>query len=53
MLDAPKAILETSLYVTDVERAIAFYQDVLGLRRIDDGYFAGGGMYCPSTVPPW
>jgi catechol 2,3-dioxygenase-like lactoylglutathione lyase family enzyme len=42
MLDAPKAILETSLYVTDVERAIAFYQDVLGLRRIDDGYFAGG-----------
>jgi catechol 2,3-dioxygenase-like lactoylglutathione lyase family enzyme len=37
-----KAILETSLYVSDVERAVAFYQDVLGLRRIDDGYFAGG-----------
>jgi catechol 2,3-dioxygenase-like lactoylglutathione lyase family enzyme len=42
MLHPPKAILETSLYVADVERAVVFYQDVLGLRKIDDGYFAGG-----------
>ncbi len=39
---SPKAVLETSLYVTDLERAIAFYEDVLGLRKIEDGYFAGG-----------
>jgi catechol 2,3-dioxygenase-like lactoylglutathione lyase family enzyme len=38
----PKAILETSLYVDDLDRAIAFYEGVLGLRRIEDGYFAGG-----------
>src|ERR1700681_2678455 len=42
MLHPPKAILETSLYVADVERAVVFYQDILGLRKIDDGYFAGG-----------
>lgn len=39
---SPKAVLETSLYVSDLDRAIAFYEDVLGLRRIDDGYFSGG-----------
>lgn len=38
----PKAVLETSLYVCDVERAVEFYQNVLGLRKIEDGYFAGG-----------
>ena len=37
---SPKAILETSLYVSDLARAIAFYRDVLGLRKIDD--FPGG-----------
>ena len=35
-------ILETSLYITDLDRAIAFYQDVLGLRKMDDAYFGGG-----------
>lgn len=39
---SPKAVLETSLYVSDVDRAVAFYEGVLGLRKIDDGYFAGG-----------
>jgi catechol 2,3-dioxygenase-like lactoylglutathione lyase family enzyme len=35
-----RAILETSLYVSDLERAVAFYRDVLGLRLINDEYFA-------------
>jgi catechol 2,3-dioxygenase-like lactoylglutathione lyase family enzyme len=38
----PQAILESSLYVADVDRAVAFYESVLGLRRINDGYFEGG-----------
>lgn len=38
---SPKAVLETSLYVDDLENAVAFYENVLGLRKIDDGYFAG------------
>jgi len=33
------AILETSLYVTDLRRAVTFYRDVLGLRLINDEYF--------------
>ena len=33
-------VLETSLYVSDLPRAIAFYRDVLGLRLIDQ--FEGG-----------
>jgi catechol 2,3-dioxygenase-like lactoylglutathione lyase family enzyme len=37
-----QAVLETSLYVTDLERAVAFYQGVLGLRLINDEYFAEG-----------
>jgi catechol 2,3-dioxygenase-like lactoylglutathione lyase family enzyme len=37
-----QAVLETSLYVTDLDRALAFYQNVLGLRPIPDAYFAGG-----------
>ncbi len=36
------SILETSLYVTDLDRAIHFYRDVLGLRQITDAYFAEG-----------
>jgi catechol 2,3-dioxygenase-like lactoylglutathione lyase family enzyme len=36
------AVLETSLYVSDLDRALAFYQNVLGLRQITDAYFAGG-----------
>lgn len=39
---SPKAVLETSLYVDNLDRAIQFYERVLGLRKIDDGYFAGG-----------
>lgn len=35
-------ILETSLYVSDVDRAIAFYKSVLGLREIPDTHFANG-----------
>ena len=41
-MEGPKAILETSLYVADLDRAIAFYRDVLGLRDIPNAYFAGG-----------
>jgi catechol 2,3-dioxygenase-like lactoylglutathione lyase family enzyme len=37
---SPRAVLETSLYVEDLKRAIAFYENVLGLRKIDD--FPGG-----------
>jgi len=33
---------ETSIYVTDLERAIRFYRDVLGLREIPGTLFAGG-----------
>ncbi len=41
-------ILETALYVADPDRAAAFYERVLGLRRISDGdtlvaLDAGGG----------
>jgi len=28
----PLSILETSLYVSDLDRAVAFYRDILGLR---------------------
>jgi catechol 2,3-dioxygenase-like lactoylglutathione lyase family enzyme len=40
MAPSPKAVLESSLYVSDLTRAIAFYQDVLGLRKMDE--FPGG-----------
>jgi catechol 2,3-dioxygenase-like lactoylglutathione lyase family enzyme len=39
---SPEGVLETSLYVDDLDRALAFYEGVLGLRRINEGYFAGG-----------
>lgn len=42
MAFSPKAVLETSLYVGDLDRAVAFYEGLLGLRKIEDGYFAGG-----------
>jgi catechol 2,3-dioxygenase-like lactoylglutathione lyase family enzyme len=38
----PHGVLETSLYISDLDRAVAFYEKVLGLRKMDDGYFAGG-----------
>lgn len=37
-----EAVLETSLYVTDLDRAIAFYETVLGLHLLPDSYFDGG-----------
>ena len=36
------AVLESSLYVADLDRALAFYEKILGLRQINDGYFEGG-----------
>ncbi len=41
MIKSPHAVLETSLYITDLDRAVAFYRDVLGLRLINDAYFVG------------
>lgn len=38
----PHGVLETSLYVTDLNRAVGFYRRVLGLRLIADQYFPGG-----------
>jgi catechol 2,3-dioxygenase-like lactoylglutathione lyase family enzyme len=35
-------VLETSLYISDLDRAVKFYRDVLGLRLIADKYFEGG-----------
>jgi catechol 2,3-dioxygenase-like lactoylglutathione lyase family enzyme len=32
---SPHAVLETSLYVSDLARALAFYENVLGLKKID------------------
>lgn len=37
-----QAVLESSLYVADLDRAVAFYEKILGLRQITDGYFEGG-----------
>lgn len=31
-----EAVMETTLYVNDVARAVAFYRDVLGLRLMDE-----------------
>lgn len=36
------SVLETSLYVTDLDRALRFYGNVLGLRQIPDAHFPGG-----------
>lgn len=36
------SVLETSLYVTDLGRAIRFYCEVLGLREIPEAVFPGG-----------
>lgn len=33
------AVLETSLCIIDLKRAVAFYRDVLGLRLINDALF--------------
>src|SRR6266481_122865 len=35
-------VLETSLYISDLDRAVKFYREVLGLRLIEDKYFVGG-----------
>jgi catechol 2,3-dioxygenase-like lactoylglutathione lyase family enzyme len=36
MPSSPEAILETSLYVSDLGRSISFYEGALGLRKIDE-----------------
>lgn len=36
-MPAIERILETSLYVDDLDRATAFYRDVMGLRVLDSG----------------
>ena len=38
-MKSPHGVLETSLYISDLGRAVAFYRDVLGLRLINDAYF--------------
>jgi len=38
----PHGVLETSLYISDLDRAVKFYREVLGLRLIGDKYFEGG-----------
>jgi len=42
MRSSPEAVLETSIYVSDLKRAIAFYERVLGLQTIDE-FPAGRG----------
>jgi catechol 2,3-dioxygenase-like lactoylglutathione lyase family enzyme len=38
----PHGVLETSLYISDLDRAVKFYREALGLRLIGDKYFEGG-----------
>ena len=38
----PHGVLETSLYISDLDRAVKFYREMLGLRLIGDKYFEGG-----------
>lgn len=37
-----EAILETSLYVSDLDRALSFYERTLGLIPLPSGYFEDG-----------
>jgi catechol 2,3-dioxygenase-like lactoylglutathione lyase family enzyme len=41
-MNSPHGVLETSLYISDLDRAVKFYRAVLGLRLIQDKYFEGG-----------
>ena len=41
-MNSPHGVLETSLYISDLDRAVKFYREVLGLRLINDAYFEGG-----------
>jgi catechol 2,3-dioxygenase-like lactoylglutathione lyase family enzyme len=41
-MTSPHSVLETSLYISDLDRAVKFYREVLGLRLIEDKYFEGG-----------
>jgi len=46
-----QAVLETTLYVADVARAVAFYRDIVGLRLMDEFSERGAGMQAgPSVV---
>lgn len=42
MVPRVHGVLETSLYVSDVSRAVTFYKTVLGLLEIPDTNFANG-----------
>jgi catechol 2,3-dioxygenase-like lactoylglutathione lyase family enzyme len=41
-MKSPHGVLETSIYICDLDRAVKFYCEVLGLRLIEDKYFEGG-----------
>jgi catechol 2,3-dioxygenase-like lactoylglutathione lyase family enzyme len=49
---APKiaGVLETALYVEDLDRAAAFYEDVLGLKLINKDQRFAGYMAGPRSV---
>lgn len=46
----PHGILETALYVSDIERANAFYASVLGLQRISKQPERHAFYYCGESV---
>ena len=41
-MKSPHGVLETSLYISDLDRAVKFYREMLGLRLIEDKYLEGG-----------
>ncbi len=50
MPPAIQAVLETTLYVSDVARAVAFYRDVLGLRPLDEFSERGAAFQAGPSV---
>lgn len=51
MAPSLRAVLETSLYVSDLDRAVAFYQNVLGLRKMA-AFPAGRGAAFQVGIGP-
>jgi catechol 2,3-dioxygenase-like lactoylglutathione lyase family enzyme len=47
---APHAVLESSLYVSDLERSMAFYRNVLGLRQMTEFAPRGVAMQVGPSV---
>ena len=45
-----QAVLETSLYVNDLNRAIAFYRDVLGLRVVSEFEKRGAALRIGESI---